>query len=408
LGRWSCAKDRPTVGAKSEYDARMRVLLTCSPAYGHFHPMGPLARALAAAGHEVAFATAADFCEHVERCGFRAFPAGLKMPERGVVLRSVIGEMMKVPPADRPKLGFPRIFGEHAAPAMLPALRGVLDSYRPQLLIHDTSELAGPIAATAVGIPYVNHSVGHLLSEDIAALAAEKVAPLWNQIGHEPPPLAGLYRHLYLDICPPSLQFPAIAGVTTRQALRPVAFDAEVGERLPAWVDAMPAAPTVYVTLGTVFNEAQTLFRVILEGLRDEPINVIVTVGKGGDPGALGPQPANVHVERYLPQTLLFSRCDAVVSHGGSGTMLGALSVGLPVLSIPQAADQFRNAERCRTAGVGKALWPHEVSAQAVRQDVRALLDEPGFRESAARLRQEIEAMPAPGNVVGMLEHLVA
>lgn len=385
----------------------MRILLTCSPAYGHFHPMGPLGRALADAGHEVAFATASDFCERVERCGFRTFPAGLKMPERGEVMRRVIGEMMKAPPADRPKLGFPRIFAQHGAPAMLPDLLGVLDTYHPHLLIHDTSELAGPIAAAAAGIPYVNHSFGHLLPDEIAALAAEWVTPLWKQMGQEPPPLAGLYRHLYLDICPPSLQFPGIAGVASRQALRPVAFDAEVGERLPSWVDAMPVAPTVYVTLGTVFNDAQPLFRTILEGLRDEPINVIVTIGKTADPAALGSQPANVHVERYLPQTQLFSRCHAVVSHGGSGTMLSALSAGLPLLSIPHGADQFRNAERCRTAGAGKALWPHEVSAAAVRHEVRALLDEPGFREAAGRLRQEMDVMPAPAEVVGVLERLV-
>jgi UDP:flavonoid glycosyltransferase YjiC (YdhE family) len=369
--------------------------------------MGPLARALGDAGHEVAFSTAADFCERVERCGFRAFPAGLKMPERGEMMRRVLGEMMEAPPVDRPKLGFPRIFAEHGAPAMLPDLLDVVDTYRPELLIHDMSELAGPIVATAAGIPYVNHSVGHILPDEIALLAAGWVAPLWKRLGHEPPPLAGLYRHLYLDICPPSLQFPGIAGVAARQSLRPVAFDAEVGERLPAWVDAMPAQPTVYVTLGTVFNEAQAAFRTILEGLRDEALNIILTVGKTGDPAALGSHPPNIHVERYLPQTHLFSRCHAVVSHGGSGTMLSALSAGLPLLMIPHGADQFRNAERCRSSGVGKALWPHEVSAAAVRRDVRALLDEPTFREAAARLRQEIGAMPAPTEVVGVLEHLV-
>jgi hypothetical protein len=128
----------------------MRVLLTCSPAYGHFHPMGPLARALADAGHEVAFATAGDFCERVERCGFRAFPAGLKMPERGEMMRRVLGEVMKVPPADRPKL-LPRIFAEHGAPAMLP-ICVVSRRLSSAITLHDTSELAGPIAATAAGI----------------------------------------------------------------------------------------------------------------------------------------------------------------------------------------------------------------------------------------------------------------
>jgi UDP:flavonoid glycosyltransferase YjiC (YdhE family) len=88
--------------------------------------------------------------------------------------------------------------------------------------------------------------------------------------------------------------------------------------------------------------------------------------------------------------------------------MLSALSAGLPLLSIPHGADQFRNAERCRTAGAGKALWPQDVSAAAVRRDVRALLDEPGFREAAGQLRQEIGAMPAPAEVVGVLERLVA
>ena len=385
----------------------MRVLLTCSPAYGHFHPMGPIARALADAGHEIAFATAADFCERVERCGFRAFPAGLKLPERGPIMRKVIEDMLQVPPPERPKMGFPRIFGKHSAPVMLPDLQKVIAEFQPDLLIHDTSELAGPIAATAAGIPFVNHSFGHIMPDEIIEAAGEWLAPLWQGIGREMPPLAGLYWHLYLDICPPSLQFPGIAKVAAKQAMRPIAFDAEVGERLPDWVDALPRVPTVYVTMGTLFNDTQSLFRTILEGLRDEPINIIVTLGKNGDPAAFGPQPDNVHIERYLPQTLLFSRCDAVVSHGGSGTMLSALAAGLPLLSIPQGADQFRNAERCKTAGVGNTLMPHEVSAEAVRRNVKALLGEPGFHENATKLGREIGAMPGPAEAVAALEQLV-
>lgn len=43
------------------------MLCTCLPAHGHFHPMAPLARALVAAGHEVAVATAEEFCPYLER-----------------------------------------------------------------------------------------------------------------------------------------------------------------------------------------------------------------------------------------------------------------------------------------------------------------------------------------------------
>jgi UDP:flavonoid glycosyltransferase YjiC (YdhE family) len=54
----------------------MRVLCTCWPALGRFHVMVPLARGLASAGHEVAFATAAAVGPHVRQVGFEVFPAG--------------------------------------------------------------------------------------------------------------------------------------------------------------------------------------------------------------------------------------------------------------------------------------------------------------------------------------------
>lgn len=54
----------------------MRVLFTSTPGYGHFHPLVPIARALAAVGHAVAFACPTSFVATIEAAGFRAFPAG--------------------------------------------------------------------------------------------------------------------------------------------------------------------------------------------------------------------------------------------------------------------------------------------------------------------------------------------
>jgi hypothetical protein len=41
------------------------------------------------------------------------------------------------------------------------------------------------------------------------------------------------------------------------------------------------------------------------------------------DPQELGSQPADVYVEKYIDQWLLLPRCNLVVSHGGSGTVIG-------------------------------------------------------------------------------------
>ena len=56
----------------------MRALFTCNPGSGMFHPLVPFARALADAGHEVAFATHAASAAAVAHSGFRHIPAGFQ------------------------------------------------------------------------------------------------------------------------------------------------------------------------------------------------------------------------------------------------------------------------------------------------------------------------------------------
>jgi UDP:flavonoid glycosyltransferase YjiC (YdhE family) len=51
-----------------------------------------------------------------------------------------------------------------------------------------------------------------------------------------------------------------------------------------------------------------------------------------------------VRIERYIPQSLLFPRCDLVVSHGGSNTVLAGFAHGLPQVITPITADQPENA----------------------------------------------------------------
>ena len=116
------------------------------------------------------------------------------------------------------------------------------------------------------------------------------------------------------------------------------------------WLDVLRGLPIVYITLGTVYNRNLDVFRALLDGLRDEALNIVVTVGKQNDPAVFGPQPSNIHVHQYIPQELLLPRCAVVVTHGGAGSTLGALAFGLPLLIVPQRRRSVlqRRARRCR------------------------------------------------------------
>ena len=138
------------------------------------------------------------------------------------------------------------------------------------------------------------------------------------------------------------------------------------------------------------------MFAAILEGVRDEELNVIVTIGAGNDPAALGPQPDNVHIEEFIPQSALLPRCDLVINQGGTA-ILPILANGLPLLVLPRAANQFHNAESCVSAGVARSLLPSEVTAEAVRGEIRALREQPAYIPRArGKLPERSTRCPRP------------
>jgi MGT family glycosyltransferase len=165
----------------------------------------------------------------------------------------------------------------------------------------------------------------------------------------------------------------------------------------------------VYFTLGTVFNvECGDLFGRVVAGLRELPIHLVVTVGRDVDPAELGPQPANVRVERFVPQAELLPRSSLVVSHGGSGSVMGALAHGLPMLLLPIGADQPLNALRCEALGVGRSLDALLADPPTVRAAAASVLADPSYRRAAERMRDEIAALPEPASAVALLERLAA
>jgi MGT family glycosyltransferase len=214
-------------------------------------------------------------------------------------------------------------------------------------------------------------------------------------------------RYLTLRPFPPSFPDPALPVTPTTHYVRPLLGDRSGPEELPPWVATIPDQPVVYVGLGTVFNEP-AIFRAFLTGLRDEALTVIVTVGRDQDPADYGPQPNNVHIERYIPLSLLLPHCDLVVTNGGSGTLTAALAHGLPVVVVPVTADQPENAARCAALGFGQVVVPTDLTSEVARHAVRAVLEDPTYRAAAEQMCAEIADLPGSEYAVALLERLAA
>lgn len=357
--------------------------------------MVPLIEALVEAGDEVAVATAEPLLRFVGAAGVTAFGAGLAGDDPIVLHHRNIGAGL--PASEIRRFAFTDFFVRAEMPPRLEDLDAVVEVFCPDLVVHEIAEFAAPIAATAHGIPYATHSFGPLLQPDVAVLAGEAAAPFWRERNLDPHRLAGLYEHLYLDICPPSMQIPGINDLEAVQPLGRPTVRSAPGDL--AWIAELSDRPIVYLTLGTIYNRDASVFQTILAGLVDHDVSVVVTVGRDNDPAMLGHQPANVVVRRFVPQAVLLPHCSMVVTHGGAGSVLGALSFGLPLLVVPQSADQFYNAERVIAARAGVSLTPPDLSAAAVRSAVSQLFEDQTHRQAAQRIGTEFDAMPDPGSV---------
>jgi UDP:flavonoid glycosyltransferase YjiC (YdhE family) len=384
-----------------------RVLVTSPALLGHVHPMVPLAQALAGRDHEVLWALPSNGLDEVNRRGIAAVAVAAPLPIGPALAMERYPELTSLAAEARLDMVFAKLFGAILAPEMLKGLDPVFNEWRPDLVIADAAEFAGHILAAEFGVPSITKGFGPLLPESKSVAAAVEVAELWRSRGLDPRAYGGAYDTLYVDDYPPMLQPQNHHHVPYRQLVRPRRDEGDLGPNASAPLPvARTKAPLVYVTMGTLFNDLPPL-QIVLGGLEVLNVRVIVTVGPDVDPSVLGPQPAHVRVERYVPQSALFEHCDLVICHGGSGTTIGALAFGLPVLCLPQGADQFLNAAAITAIGAGLAVSPGQLSTKAVADAASQLLGQRSFREEAERVRTAIFEMPAVEELVLVLEALM-
>ncbi len=379
----------------------LRILFTFVGGQGHFDPLVPIARATAAAGHTVAFGCAPSMVSTVETTGFTALAMGTdtSSPPQRTPLRPLDSEREDRHLRDR--------FARYTAQYRVPRTLELCSVWGPNLLVCDETDFGAVVAAECLGLPIATVLVTAAGSFVRTEVVGEALNELRAKHSLTPDPeLEMLSRYLVLSPFPPSFRDPAFPPPPTLHAFcQSILRTAD--DSVPAWSTVLPTAPTVYFTLGTIFNmESGDLLWRVLSGLKELPINLIVTLGHHIDPAEFGPQPANVRIERYIPQASLLPHCDLVVSHGGSGSVFGALAHGLPSVLIPIGADQPLNTRRCLDLGVGRVLDAVEVTPESVRAAASMVLEDSAYRQNAQHVRDEIAGLPEPAHAVDLLERL--
>jgi MGT family glycosyltransferase len=158
------------------------------------------------------------------------------------------------------------------------------------------------------------------------------------------------------------------------------------------WTPPASGAPTVLVSLGTSYNDVPDFYRMVAASAAGRPWHVVMAVGDAVDPAALGALPANVEVHAQVPQLAVLRHARVFVTHAGMGGTMEGLHRGVPLLALPQMAEQRANADRIAGLGLGRVLDPARLTAEAFWADVRDVADDAAVRARVEWMRGEIAA----------------
>ncbi|MET9435691.1 macrolide-inactivating glycosyltransferase [Streptomyces sp. NPDC006551] len=377
---------------------RAHIAMFSIAAHGHVNPSLEVIRELVARGHRVSYAIPASFAEKVAATG--ATP---------VVYTSTL------PTDDDPEAWGTELIDNiepflNDAIQALPQLAEAFDADRPDLVLHDITAYPAPVLAHRWGVPAVGLWPNLVPWEGYEEEVAE---PMFAELKASERGKAYYARFESwlaehgVDTHPDRLiARPRRALVLIPEALQPHAdrVDTSVftfvgacqGERADQgeWRRPVGADKVVLVSLGSAFTKQPDFYRACAEAFADLPDwHVVLQIGKFVDPAELGELSANVEVHSWVPQLAVLKQADAFITHAGAGGSQEGLATATPMVAVPQAVDQFGNADMLQSLGVARHLPMEEVTADRLREAVLALVDDPQVtlraREIQARMARE-------------------
>ncbi|MBO1335491.1 macrolide-inactivating glycosyltransferase [Streptomyces sp. VRA16 Mangrove soil] len=379
---------------------RAHIAMFSIAAHGHVNPSLEVIRELVARGHRVTYAIPHLFEGKVAETGAEPVLYRTSLPG----------------PDDDPSawgselLDHVEIFLDDAIqtlPQLIDAYEGDGGVGVPDLVIHDITSYPAIVLARRWGVPAVSLSPNLVAWDGYEEEVAE---PLWaepkktergrayyakftdwlrsNGIEEHPDPFVGRPPRS-LVLIPEALQPNADRVDRTRYTF----VGACQGDRSAQgdWQRPEGAERVLLVSLGSSFTNRPEFYRECVKAFGDLPgWHVVLQVGRHVTAEDLGTVPGNIEVRDWVPQLAVLKQADAFITHAGAGGSQEGLATATPMVAVPQAVDQFGNADMLQALGVARHIPTEEATADVLREAVLALVDDPEVARRLAAVQQEM------------------
>ncbi|QYA99495.1 glycosyl transferase [Streptomyces anulatus] len=378
------------------------------PIVSHVLPGLGIVRELVARGHRVTYANDPVMADRIEATGAELVPCA-----------SVLPVADNNWPTDA--VAAMDLFLDEAMQA-LPQLHAAYDHDPADLYLYDIGAYAARALAESQGRPLVQLSPSFVAWEGYEEEVAAHLRGL---------PGAPAYRERFgrwLAGCgATTLDVDAFSGPPARalalipEAMQPSAdrvdtgtvtfvgpcFDAQADTG--RWTRPEETEKVLLISLGSAYTHRPEFYRQCIAAYGNLPgWHVVLQIGRHTDPRELGDIPSGVEVHSWVPQRAILEQADAFVTHAGMGGCGEGLLAGVPMIAVPQGAEQFMNADRLVELGVARRIDTPDATADTLRAALNDLVTDPETARRSARLRAAARSEGGTPRATGLIEDMVA
>ena len=359
------------------------------PAHGHVNPTLPLVRELTSRGHRVLYYDVEAFREKIEAAGAQFVPIDAYMPPAPEDIDRRAGK------------DFASLI-EMAADLTLSLNERVAQDvaeHHPACVVGDSVCIWGKLLARRHGLPFICSTTTFAFNDQSARLMKRQPGEVLRMLlgmprmarklrqlrehGHDAPDVISLIGN--------NTKTPTI--VYTSRLFQPMSetFGDSYAFVGPSVMQRYPRRPhdrpLVYVSLGTVLNNAPDFYRSALQALSGMDCDAILSIGDAVDPAALGPVPGNVRIFPRVNQLEVLAGADVFLTHCGMNSVSESLLCGVPMVLFPQHGEENAVAIRCEQLGAGLRL--KRPSASCIRSALEAVLGDDRYRRAAQTVAED-------------------
>lgn len=381
------------------------------PAPGHVLPALDLLAELVRRGHRVTYANDPSMRTVIEATGAELKPYRSVIPAIGEAASEGDDEAFAGDVIDQLT-----VFADEYE-NQLPQWFALYEGDRPDLILYDIAGAMSVVLARTWGVPALQISPTYVAWRGYE----EDMADFYDGLRADPRGVEMLARQDRLvasygidEPCLDLLGKPERSLVLIAPSMQPNSekVDRTVytftgpARRLP---DPAPSGErddrtTLLVSFGSAFTDQPATYRAACDLAAARPDwRVILQVGGRTDPSTVtasdGSVPPNVEVHPWIDQVAVLEETDVFVTHAGMGGSSEAMLTGTPVVTAPQAADQFENATMLAAAGIAVPA-PEELSGASLGEACDAALALTGRAQELSAELAELGGLDAAVAVV--------